>query len=65
MIAWIVFAITFTSHIGLIYLFEQQRKQLQGARSNIRHLKNVIVRQRRTLFSLEAQLRILSRRLTK
>lgn len=55
MIGWIVFGITFTSHLGLIYVYEKERRKLDNLRS-------VIKSQARTIRDMESQLRMASRR---
>ncbi len=58
MIGWIVFVITFISHVGLIYLYEKQRRHVDTLRS-------ALERHRRTIRDMESQLRLASRNLFK
>ena len=58
MYIWIVFIITFISHVGLVIMFDKQRKQLES-------LRKTLHRQRRTIQDLESQIRLASRRLFK
>jgi heme exporter protein D len=58
MYIWIVFSITLTSHIGLAFMFDRQRKQLDS-------LRKTLHRQRRIIQDLESQIRLASRRLFK
>jgi hypothetical protein len=58
MYIWIVFSITLISHIGLAFMFDRQRKQLDS-------LRKTLHRQRRTIQDLESQVRLASRRLFK
>lgn len=55
---WFVLTVTLISHIGLIVLFEKQRKQLESLRQSL-------ARHRSTIRDMEAQLRLASRRLFK
>lgn len=55
---WIVLTITIASHIGLIVMFEKQRKQLESMRATLRRHKS-------TIRDMESQLRLASRRLFK
>jgi heme exporter protein D len=58
MYIWIVFIITLISHIGLVIMFDKQRKQLES-------LRGTLHRQRRTIQDLESQVRLASRSLFK
>lgn len=55
---WIVFTITFVSHVGLIIIFEKQRKKIMSLRSLIKRQKQQIQR-------IESELRIASKQLFK
>lgn len=55
---WIVFTITLISHIGLIIIFEKQRKRLYSLRDTVR-------RQRYVISQMESQLRLTSKKLFK
>lgn len=58
MYIWIVFIITLISHVGLVIMFDKQRKQLESLRATLH-------RQRRTIQDLESQVRLASRQLFK
>ena len=58
MYIWIVFVITLINHIGLVIMFDKQRKQLES-------LRGTLHRQRRTIQDLESQVRLASRSLFK
>jgi hypothetical protein len=55
---WFVLSVTLISHIGLLVLFEKQRKQLDSLRKSLN-------RHRSTIRDMESQLRIASGRLFK
>lgn len=58
MYLWFVLTVTVISHIGLIILFEKQRKKIDSLRHLVRRQKNAIS-------NLESQVRLASRRLFK
>lgn len=58
MYMWIVLTVTLISHVGLIIIFEKQRKRLVSLRDTIR-------RQRFVIRNMESQLRLTSRKLFK
>ncbi len=58
MYLWVVFIITTISHVGLIIIFDKQRRKLHSLRALVRRQKN-------TINHLETQVRLSSKKLFK